>query len=172
MDELERIHSLMMDALDGVISPEESEHLHLYLANHSELAKEWDALLRVESLFRDTPPIACPAGLAQRTLLRLPNASYRRFVLGLFYTVVLLAGLLPLLLIGWLVMQLGSAELVDVVQQWTQLFQTVSSTVISSLGETVFSRPILWGSTLLMAGLTGVWLTLYQRLFSKGFRFY
>lgn len=159
----QRIDELMMNALDGEISAEESAELHNYLANHPALSAEWSVMLQIEAILCDTAPISVPVHFAQRTMARLPNPNYRRFMGAIFYIVMVIAGSLPILLAIWLVSQLGFVNTWQLGQQFSNALQLLTSNLLTSLGSTTI-QPALLGSSLFIAGLIGLWVTVYRRM--------
>jgi anti-sigma factor RsiW len=67
----ERIEILMMDALDGEITPAERAELNAFLQNHPDLAEEWAMMQTIDTLFWETPALAPEPGFAQRTLAQM-----------------------------------------------------------------------------------------------------
>jgi anti-sigma factor RsiW len=69
MEEInERIEILMMDALDGEITPADRAELNAYLQNRPALAEEWAMMQTIDTLFQETPVVVPEVGFAQRTL--------------------------------------------------------------------------------------------------------
>ncbi|HEX6384541.1 MAG TPA: zf-HC2 domain-containing protein, partial [Anaerolineae bacterium] len=103
MMEHDEIYTMMMDALDGELSASNRIELESHLRACPPCAREWQALLAIDMLFRQTPALRPAADFAQRTLARLPNRRYRIWAIMAVYVLLLLSGMLPLFLGVWAV---------------------------------------------------------------------
>lgn len=170
--EHEDIYLLMMDALDNELTGEQHHDLETHLLMCSTCMQEWQALLAIDTLFRQTPALAPMAGFAERTLVRLPNRRYRLWAMGVLYLMLLLGGTLPMFIGVWLVSQLGGIfSQPDVVQRlWQpvsnllQIFGTVLRAILSSLGGVIAQQPMVLGWLFLMVGVVWLWSGVYQQL--------
>lgn len=175
MEQEERIYMLMMDALDGELTPEQHVELEADLQAYPEMMREWQALQAIDTLFKQTPLLTPAADFAQRTIARLPNRRARIGVIGVVYVLLLLSGVLPLLLGIWAVNQLG--VILSEPMLVNSLLQTVSEGLtvlglllrasVSSVGEFVVQQPAILGWLLVMAGVVVVWGGVYRQLVTQ-----
>jgi hypothetical protein len=162
----------MMDALDGELADQNRVTLEAHLRACPQCAREWEALLAVESLLQQTPMLWPAADFAQRTLALLPDRRYRLWAIGVIYVLVLLSGTVPLVLGAWFAGRLIPAlsqpdffqGLVFSVGRTFRVFGTVLEALLDGAGRFVFEQPALIGWLLVMAGLVFVWGSVYQRL--------
>lgn len=82
MEHDERYFMMMMEALDGKSTAGEHAELQAHLRECADCAREWQALLAIDALFRQTPILMPAVDFAERTLARLPDARTRRLALG------------------------------------------------------------------------------------------
>lgn len=168
----ENAYMLMMDALDGELVDDRQENLEAHLRACPSCNREWQALLAVELLFRQTPAVVPPPDFALRTLARLPNARARVLTLSALYALLLLGGTLPMLLGFWIYNALGPT--LSEPTLWLTLWQSLSSmfqvavTVIGAglrgAGEFVVQQPAVLGWLLVLVGLVSLWGGVLQQL--------
>lgn len=161
----ENAYTLMMDALDGELTENRKESLEAHLRACPTCNREWQALLAIDLLFRQTPAVVPPPDFARRTLARLPNARMRVWTLAALYALLLLGGTLPMLLGLWIYNQLGST--LSEPTLWLTLWQSLSGmfqvavTVIGAglrgAGEFVVQHPAVLGWSLVLVGLVSLW---------------
>jgi len=172
--EHENAYTLMMDALDDELAVDRKDELDAHLRACPPCMREWQALLAIDTLFRQTPALSPAAGFTQRTLASLPNRRYRIWTIGAVYTLLLLAGTLPLLIGFWAVYRLGpvlsNPTLVHSVLQAMERVLQVSATVLSALlsgaGELVQQQPAVIGWLLVMIGVVSLWGGVYRQVLS------
>lgn len=172
MSEHEEFYLLMMEELDGEISINGRYELESHLHICQDCMQEWQALLTIDTLFRQTPALSPVAGFAERTLARLPNRQSRMAALGAIYVMLLLGGTVPAVIGLWLVSLLGPVLsqptlLWNVVEPFIRLVGmawTVLTVVLSSLGSFILQEPMALGSLLMAIGAISVWSGLYQQL--------
>ncbi|MCB9421646.1 MAG: zf-HC2 domain-containing protein [Ardenticatenaceae bacterium] len=162
---------LMMDALDGELADFHQEMLEAHLRACPSCNREWQALLAVDLLFRQTPAVAPAADFAQRTLARLPNSRMRVWTMSALYTLLLLGGTLPMLLGLWIYNRLGST--LSEPALWRTLWQSLSGmfqvaiTVIGAglrgAGEFVVQQPAIVGWLLVLVGVVSLWGGVFQQ---------
>ncbi len=170
--EHENIYMLMMDALDGELAENGKHDLEVHLRACPSCMHEWQAVLAIDTLFRQTPALAPAAGFAQRTLARLPNRRYRVWTISIMYVALLLGGALPMLAGIWIYSQLDTALTEPALWQtiWqaiSQVFQvagTVLRALVSGAGEFVIQQPAVVGWLLVMVGLISLWSGLFRQL--------
>jgi anti-sigma factor RsiW len=168
----ENYYVWMMEALDGELAAGDRFALDAHLRTCPRCAREWEALLAVESLLRQTPLLWPAADFAQRTLALLPDRRYRLWAIGVFYLLVLLSGIVPLFLGAWAMSRLAPIlsqpemlqAVLDAIARPVQLFFTVLDALAAAAGRFVIEQPALVGSLLVMAGLIFLWGSVYQRL--------
>jgi len=167
--EHESAYALMMDALDGDLSAPET--LNAHLQHCTPCAREWHTLQAVDQLLRRAPMITPAADFAQRTIAQLPNQRHRLWSLSALYVFLLIGGLIPLILIGFLairfaplVMEPSMARLLwqPLVIIWG-LATTVSNALLIATAGFVRQQPGLWGIALIMAGTIALSGEAYQR---------
>jgi len=163
-------YSLMMDALDGILTPGGEEWLGKHLALCTECQTEWDALQLVDRLFASAPPIPAPAGFVRRVQARVEGPSWERSLgvlfalsLGSLAALLLVAASATVALLGlwtafsqpaqfaellvWLG-QLGrvSGSLLDVL--WTALrlfsFEAAGSPIVLGWALVAGAAVVLW----------------------------
>lgn len=76
--------ALMMDKLDGVLSPAGARHLEEHVASCPECLAEWKALQSVDELLATSPAIPAPAGFALRVQAVIETPSWRRTLATLY----------------------------------------------------------------------------------------
>ena len=173
--EHENVFALMMDTLDGEISTTNRTTLEVHLHACPECRREWQALLAIDTLFRQTPAMSPAADFAQRTLARLPNRRVRRAAISGIYGALLLSGIIPLVLVSWLIVRFGpiltQPALVESVtnslNSTTQVGRTIFFALLNSAGEVVIQQPTIIGWLLVMIGIVFVWGGVYQRLLGQ-----
>jgi anti-sigma factor RsiW len=173
--EHEDVYALMMDALDGELEAREQRALNAHLRACPVCAREWQALMAIDTLFRQTPALSPAADFTQRTLARLPNRRYRVWLIGVVYVMLLLSGVVPLVLIGWLarvlIPALSEPALLRSLAQSAAHILQVTTTILSALwqgidklGGLLIQQPALLGWLVLMAGLIFLWSGVYSQL--------
>ncbi|WP_420628880.1 anti-sigma factor family protein [Candidatus Leptofilum sp.] len=173
--EHERIHTLMMDALDGELAAEAQTELESHLRACPACRQEWHAILAIDTLFRQAPMLSPAAGFTQRTVAMLPNRRARLWAISIIYVLLLLSGILPIVLVVWaantVVPVISEPAFVDSVQQvWSQavrLAGVVSSALFKGLGELIVQQPAIVGWLLVLAGMVFVWNGVYRQLVSQ-----
>ena len=174
--EHESAYALMMDALDGDLSAPEELNAHLQFC--TPCAREWHTLQAVDQLLRRAPIISPAAGFAQRTIAQLPNQQHRLWSLSALYVFLLIGGIIPLIIIGFLavrfaplVMEPSMARLLwqPLVTIWG-LAATISNALLIATAGFVRQQPALWGIILIMAGTIALSGEAYQRYIPIGRR--
>lgn len=167
----ENAYMLMMDALDGELADDRQEKLTVHLRACPTCNREWQALLAIDLLFRQTPAVAPAADFAQRTLARLPNSRMRVWTMSALYTLLLLGGSLPMLLGLWIYNRLGPTLSEPALwrtlgQSLSGMFQvmiTVLSAGLRGAGEFVVQQPAIVGWLLVLVGLVSLWGGVFQQ---------
>lgn len=172
MDDQEKIYALMMDALDGEISENDSAELQQYLAYNADMAREWRAMQAIDTLFRQAPLMAAPAGFAERAMARIPKPAERLRFMSIFYLILLFAGLVPMLAGAVIFGNTGNIlqsmpYLRDLIVSGTQVFQmldTVLTALFAFSSTTISANPSVLGWVALLGGFVLVWRNMYQFL--------
>lgn len=174
MEEREEIiYTLMMEALDGELSASGWSELESHLRVRPDLAREWQAMRAIDQLFRNTPALSPAADFAQRTLARLPNQRLRLRLATIFYVLLLISGLIPVLIIGLLTVQFVPAlfepalfsGLMQIGSQIVNLVGTVFTALVSGITELVRQQQLaVIGWLMLMVGLVVLWSGVYRQL--------
>ncbi|MCP4429058.1 MAG: hypothetical protein GY803_31620 [Chloroflexi bacterium] len=175
MMEHEKIYSLMMDALDGELAANHKPELEAHLRACPPCMREWQALLAIDTLFRQTPALAPAAGFTQRTLARLPRQRYRIWMISVMYAALLMGGALPMLIGFWIYNRVGAAlteptlwqTLGQAISQIFQVAGTILSALLSGAGEFVIQQPAVVGWLLVMIGLVSLWSGMFQQLVAQ-----
>ncbi len=172
MMEHEDYYVLMMDALDGELADGRKSELEVHLRACPTCAREWQALLAIDTLFRQTPALAPAADFAQRTLARLPNRRYRVWLLGVMYALLLVGGALPMLLGYWVYSKWGTVLAEPTL--WRTLWQGISQTVqvagtilgalLNGAAGFVILHPSIVGWLLVLVGLVSLWGGMFRQL--------
>jgi len=170
--EHEHIYTLMMDALDGELADSRKGDLEAHLRACPPCQREWQALLAIDMLFRQTPSLAPAVGFAQRTLARLPNRRYRVWMIGIMYGALLLGGALPMLIGFWIYSKAGTAvtepalwrTVWQAISQTAQVAGTVLSALLNGSGEFVTQQPAIVGWLLVMIGVISLWSGMLRQL--------
>lgn len=167
---------LMMDALDGVLSPAGQEALDEHLSVCSDCYAEWQSLRLVDELLLGAPMVEAPAGFSLRVQSRLETAPLGRtlgalFALGAGSLIALGIVAVPAMLLTagmWTAYEDPSGFAAIFV--WLNGLLGVSGTVLSGLWTTarlfvtqVSSNPI----ALLWAAAAALAITLWARLYRQ-----
>lgn len=173
--EHEEIYMLMMEALDGDLSDSENREMVEHLATCHSCAREWQAVQTIHQLFLQTPALSPAADFTQRTLAILPNTSYRIWLIGAIYGFLLISGVLPLVVIGWLATTFAPALTEPafgrgLVQAGSQLLSLVSAVLnafwqgVGGLVQILTQQPAVLGWFFVMVGVVFLWGGVYRQL--------
>lgn len=173
--EHEEFYMLMMEALDGDLADSESREMEAHLATCHSCAREWQAVQTIHQLFLQTPALSPAADFTQRTLAVLPNTAYRIWLIGAIYGFLLISGVLPLVVVGWLATSLAPAlnqpafgqGLVQAAGQLLALVSAVLGAFWQGLGglvEFMADQPAILGWFFVMVGVVFLWGGVYRQL--------
>jgi anti-sigma factor RsiW len=172
--EHEYVYTLMMDALDGELAENRRDELEVHLRACPSCTLEWRAFLAVDALFRQTPALSPAADFAQRTLARLPSRRARIWTISAIYTLLLMAGAVPIMVGVWAVDQLSPIfrqptlvrSLIGSVDRILQVTGTLLSAALAGAGEFVLQQPAVIGWSLVLIGVVALWGGVYQQALS------
>lgn len=167
--EHESAYALMMDALDGDLSA--TDTLNIHLEQCIPCTREWYTLQAVDQLLRRAPIITPATDFAQRTIAQLPNQRHRLWSLSALYVFLLIGGLIPLILIGFLAIRFAPLVMEPsmVRMLWQPLVTiwglaaTISNALLIATTGFIRQQPALWGIALIMAGTIALSGEAYQR---------
>ncbi|MBK8430510.1 MAG: hypothetical protein IPL28_04120 [Chloroflexi bacterium] len=168
---MDEIYALMMDELDGELTPAEKYRLTTLLQQHPELAREWQAMQAVDKLFSHAPMVV-PAprmAFASRTIARLPNLRARRWAMAAVYAFLLTSGVLPVILGALVVVGTVTISAVSFAEVWqimTVLGQALRQ-ILLAMGNQLGQQPAILGIILVMLGSISLWTGVYRQLVSE-----
>lgn len=168
----ENYYVMMMDALDGELAETARNELEAHLRACPACLREWNALLAIETLFRQAPMLSPAADFATRTIALLPNRRLRAWALAAVYVALLLGGLIPLAVVGLLVARylplLQNPALLghiwDQIVNVARVGSTVVNAILAGTGRFLLEQPVYIGWMIVLAGLVFLWGGIYQRL--------
>lgn len=168
----ENYYALMMDALDGELSAEGEDTLQVHLRACPTCKQEWQAMLAIDNLFRQTPMLSPAAGFTQRTIARLPSRRARLWAMGTVYITLLLSGLIPVILfvlaMVFLLPIVQQPAIIDsalqVLTKSVQLGGVVLGGLLSGVEQLFIEQPALVGWLLVMAGVVFLWSGVLRQL--------
>jgi anti-sigma factor RsiW len=169
-EEHDAIYVLMMDALDGELSTDDHVEMESHLRACPPCMREWQAMMAIDSLFRQTPALSPAADFTQRTIARLPNRQARIWAMGTIYISLLTVGMLPLalLLMGIVAVTsgffTGAAEMVNAGLTFVGIMLRA---VGNGAGEIMVQNPAIVGWLFVMIGLVFVWNGVYRQLLQQ-----
>lgn len=169
--EHETFFTLMMDALDGELAEDGHSELESHLRACPACLREWQALLTIDTLFRQTPILRPAADFAQRTIALLPDRRLRLWTMGIMYLFLLLSGIAPLLIGGIAYTLLRPAfsqpnvweSLVQSVAKISQVIGTVLNALFITAGEFIGQNPAALGWLLVLIGIVALWGSIFQQ---------
>lgn len=173
--EHDEIYTLMMEALDGDLDETRQTTLDDHLHSCPSCAHEWAAVSAIHQLFLQAPVLRPAADFTQRTLAMLPSSTYRIWMVSAVYGLLLLSGILPLVFVGWLVLEFGPAlnqpafirSLLGAGGQILALVRVVIGAGLQGLGdlgELLGQQPAILGLLLVMIGAIFLWSGVYSQL--------
>ena len=168
--EHEEIYVLMMDALDGELSADGQVELESHLRACPPCMQEWQAMMAIDNLFRQTPALSPAADFTQRTIARLPNRQARIWAMGTIYISLLTVGMLPLALMLMVIVAVSSgffAGAAETVNTGLTFVGIMLRAVGKGAGEIVVQNPAIVGWLFVMIGLVFVWNGVYRQLLQQ-----
>ena len=173
--EHENYFTLMMDALDGELSAEGEASLQVHLRACPECQKEWQTIVAVDRLFRQSPMLSPAAGFTQRTIARLPSRRARLWAMGTVYVTLLLSGLVPVALFVlamiFLMPLVQEPAIVDsafqLLTKGVQLTGVIIGGLLSGMEQLLVEQPALVGWLLVMSGIVFLWSGVLSQLLNQ-----
>jgi len=173
--EHEEIYMLMMESLDSDLADSEYGEMMEHLAACPTCAREWQAVQAIHQLFLQAPALSPAADFAQRTLAILPNNNYRIWLIGAIYGFLLIGGVLPLVIVGWLATSFAPAlttpafarGLFQAGGQLLSLTAAVFGAFLQGLGgltQQLTQHPAAVGWLLVMVGVVFLWGSVYREM--------
>lgn len=169
-EEHDAIYVLMMDALDGELSGDAEVELESHLRACPPCMREWQAMLEIDSLFRQAPMLSPAADFAQRTVARLPNRQVRIWAMGTIYISLLTVGMLPLAILLMVIVARNSgffAGAAEAVNTGLSFATILLRAVGNGVGEMMVQNPAIAGWLFVMIGLVFVWNGVYRQLLQQ-----
>jgi len=168
----EEIFTLMMDALDGELANENRQEMEAHLRACPDCMLEWQSLLAIDRLFRQSPTLSPAADFVERTVALLPNRRTRIWAVSAIYGLVLISGIIPILLgifafsrIIPVLTQPGLVQsILESLQSTWQVSITILSALLSGLGEAILQQPASIGWLMVMLGIVFLWSGVYRQL--------
>ncbi len=173
--EHEEIYTLMMEALDGELSESDYGQMTTHLASCPDCEREWQAVQAIHQLFLQAPALSPAADFTQRTLAMLPNNNYRFWLIGAIYGFLLISGVLPLVVVGWIATSLAPALTEPafgrgLVQAGAQILSLVSAVLgallqgLGGLAQQLTDQPAALGWLMVMVGVVFLWGGVYRQM--------
>lgn len=175
MEHEERFYLMMMDALDGELDETGQTEWQAHLRACPDCSRQWRTMMTIDMLFRQTPMLRPALDFTERTLARLPDPRARRLALGAIYTILLLSGLFPLVIVLFFFARyapiLRQPEVLGGV--WASITgvgraaATIIEALLAGAGRFVIEQPVLIGWFIILAGLVFLWGGVFQRLLAQ-----
>jgi hypothetical protein len=173
--EHEEIYTLMMEALDGELAAPDYREMRAHLATCPSCEREWQAVQAIHQLFLQAPALSPAADFTQRTLALLPNNNYRFWLIGAIYCFLLISGVLPLFVVGWIASSFAPAltepalgrGLILAGRQLLSLISAVLGAFFQGLGgmaQQLAEQPAVLGWLMVMVGVVFLWGGVYRQM--------
>jgi anti-sigma factor RsiW len=169
------INILMMDALDGTISPADRAALDAYLARHADERATFERMLAVDVALR-TAPVASPAaGFSQRVMasahaMPIAKPLKGRHVAAIIATnsalmavVWVLCGI-ALFAVGMYIVQQPAVQPVIIVARSAAIYCTEALRLFTSVVRALVQQPLFWLISLVAVALVAAWLGVITRV--------
>lgn len=172
MEHEETYFTMMMDALDGELAAADRSALEAHLRACPACQREWNTLLTIDTLFRQSPLLSPAADFAERTIALLPSRRARMGALTALYGVLLLSGLIPLAIAGFFIARYTPVisqpalvqRLLDTLGNIARVFVTVLGALGDGAARVASEQPALIGTILVLMGIVFLWGGVFQRL--------
>ncbi len=164
------VEELMIQALDGDISPEDRARLDIYLAERPDERAEFERMLTVNAALRSTPVIAPSDGFTEAVVARVRTAPAirpikRRYVVALVATSWALSALVwacaGIVLVSFVVPLLVQQPLFQPISALWRSAATSLSDVFNVLATTVrafTTQPVVRLTMLAAIAIVAIWL--------------
>lgn len=162
---------LMMEALDGTISPSDRARLDAHLTAHPETRAMFDAMQGVDAALREAPAIAPAAAFTRSVMTATRSMTVARPMKG--STIAFLVGTNALLVMaGWALLTAAAAAIMyyiapSSVFELVGVFARSAVGVLGTLGRAgrvLFAQPAVWAILIASAAIVAIWLRVVTRL--------
>jgi len=173
---------LMMNALDGTITPSERATLNTWFAQHPDERAAFEHMLAVDIALKEAEPIAPPAAFTQRVLAQTRAMPIVRPIKRSQVAVVVVGNSL-LMALSWMVIVAAvigfgalaaQAPIMQPVFAFVRAIFTLVSDVLRALGSTtraLSGQPIVWIAIVAAMALVVAWFSVVARVFLPQRRF-
>lgn len=163
------IDELMMDALDGTITPANRALLDAHLAQHADARVTFEHMLRIDAALREAPAISPPADFSRKVMAQarvMPIAKPMRNsqIVAIIAANSLLVGVMWLMLAALLVGLALLAAQLPALQPVFALAHAVAAYVRDALelatagARALGSQPVAWVTALAALSLVAAWV--------------
>lgn len=164
---------LMMEALDGTITPANQAQLDAYLNTHPEARMLFDAMVDVDNTLVATP-VVVPAAhfahqvmhtVAQTKIARPLKAQHVALIVGTNTIAVFVFWLVAAAVVGGLIANLAPGSMVEAARAVGSVLYGVFS-ALGKIGRVVLSQPITWVVMMLCLTIVVAWFGMLAKLMS------
>ena len=163
---------LMMEALDGTISPSDDARLRAYLDAHPEARAMFDAMRDVDAAFEAAPPATPGPAFAQHVMAATRGIAMAKplhgrhiaFIVGTNAVFVALGWALIFSACAALAMSFAPSGVLQVFGALGRGAFGVLGT-LARAGRIVFEQPVTWAALLLCAAVLAAWSSVMMRIF-------
>ena len=173
------IERLMIDALDGTITRRDKKALAEYLTHHQVEQAEFNRMVRVESAIRSDPMLPTAPAFSQRVMgavwqsrvaypaLRLPQIV---FLVGIASIGLTVTGIIATALYSLVSPSFPFAEIDACVALFKAIVNIGASAlnVIMACVRAVYSQPVSWVVSVVLAAMVAFWVRLVLKLWMPG----
>jgi anti-sigma factor RsiW len=169
------IDELMMDALDGTITPANRALLDAHLAQHPDARAAFEQMLHVDAALRETPAVAAPADFSRKVMAQarvMPIAQPLRsgYIAAIIAANSVLVGavwvVMAALLIGLglLAAQTPALQPVFAYVRGIAIFAREGIELFATATRAWGTQPIAWVTLLAALALVGAWVTVMAKV--------
>jgi anti-sigma factor RsiW len=168
---MQDIEVLMMDALDGAITPQDQARLDAYLATHPDARAMFDAMRGVDAMLSEAPPVRPPVGFAQTVMTATRGAGIARPVQSKHVAFLVSANVIYLFVFwgAMLALAAGAAYMLPapVFAVLGQIFKQIGGgfAVLFKAARVTLSQPAVWAAAALCMALMIVWVGALTRVY-------
>jgi anti-sigma factor RsiW len=169
------INELMMDALDGTITPANRTLLDAHLAQHPDARIAFEHMMRIEAALRETPAVAAPAGftgnvMAQARALPIAQPMHKTQIAAIIAANSVLVGvvwaMMAALLVGLgvLAAQTPALQPVFAFIRGIATFTREGFELFATATRAWSAQPLAWVTLLAALALVGAWVTVMAKV--------